>query len=62
GDNVQYGQYIGSKANELLNKAESYMKEYEDEYIIMEQYLRAAMDIDETTDTESTKSKRIVKN
>ena len=30
GDNVQYGQYIGSKANELLNKAESYMKEYED--------------------------------
>lgn len=49
GDNVQYGQYIGSKANELLNKAESYMKEYEDEYISMEHTLRAAMDIDETT-------------
>ena len=49
GDNVQYGQYIGSKANELLNKAESYMKEYEDEYISMEHILRAAMDIDETT-------------
>lgn len=49
GDNVQYGQYIGSKANELLNKAESYMKEYEDEYISMEYILRAAMDIDETT-------------
>ena len=49
GDNVQYGQYIGSKANELLNKAESYMKEYEDEYISMEHILRTAMDIDETT-------------
>ncbi len=49
GDNIQYGQYIGSKANELLNKAESYMKEYEDEYISMEHVLRAAMDIDDTT-------------
>ncbi|PTK60135.1 ATP-dependent chaperone ClpB, partial [Staphylococcus haemolyticus] len=44
-----YGQYIGAKANELLNKAESYMKEYEDEYISMEHVLRAAMDIDDTT-------------
>ena len=35
---MQYGQYIGSKANELLNKAESYMKEYED-YISMEHIL-----------------------
>ncbi|MGI8142500.1 ATP-dependent chaperone ClpB [Staphylococcus haemolyticus] len=49
GDNIQYGQYIGTKANELLNKAESYMKEYEDEYISMEHVLRAAMDIDDTT-------------
>lgn len=48
-DNIQYGQYIGAKANELLNKAESYMKEYEDEYISMEHVLRAAMDIDDTT-------------
>ena len=48
GDNIQYGQYIGAKANELLNKAESYMKEYEDEYISMEHVLRA-MDIDDTT-------------
>ena len=40
GDNIQYGQYIGAKANELLNKAESYMKEYEDEYISMEHVLR----------------------
>ncbi|MGV3095196.1 MULTISPECIES: ATP-dependent chaperone ClpB [Staphylococcus] len=49
GDNIQYGQYIGSKSNELLNKAESYMKEYEDDYISMEHVLRAAMDIDDTT-------------
>lgn len=49
GDNIQYGQYIGSKTNELLNKAESYMKEYEDEYISMEHILRSAMDIDDTT-------------
>ena len=49
GDNIQYGQYIGAKANELLNKAESYIKEYEDEYISMEHVLRAAMDIDDTT-------------
>ena len=48
GDNIQYGQYIGAKTNELLNKAESYMKEYEDEYISMEHVLRA-MDIDDTT-------------
>ncbi|MCE5089294.1 ATP-dependent chaperone ClpB [Staphylococcus devriesei] len=49
GDNVQYGQYISQKANELLNKAESYMNDYEDQYISMEHILRAAMDIDETT-------------
>ena len=47
GDNIQYGQYIGAKANELLKK-QSYMKEYEDEYISMEHVLRA-MDIDDTT-------------
>ena len=49
GDNVQYGQYISQKANELLNKAESYMNDYEDQYISMEHILRAAMGIDETT-------------
>lgn len=37
GDNVQYGQYISSKTNELLDKAEKYMKSYEDEFISMEQ-------------------------
>lgn len=49
GDNVQYGQYISQKANELLNKAESHMNDYEDQYISMEHILRAAMEIDETT-------------
>lgn len=49
GDNIQYGQYISQQANQLITKAESYMKEYEDEYISMEHILRSAMDIDRTT-------------
>ena len=49
GDNVQYGQYINAKTNELLDKAEKYMKSYEDEFISMEHILRAAIDTDETT-------------
>lgn len=49
GDNIQYGQYISQKANELFNSAESYMKSYEDEYISMEHIILAAMDIDDTT-------------
>ncbi|RXS04145.1 ATP-dependent chaperone ClpB [Staphylococcus saprophyticus] len=49
GDNVQYGQYISQKANELINKAETYMNTYEDEYISMEHIILAAMDIDDTT-------------
>lgn len=47
--NVQYGQYISPKTNELFNKAESYMSSYEDEYISMEHLLLAANDIDDTT-------------
>ena len=47
--NVQYGQYISAKTNELLDKAEKYMKSYEDEFISMEHILRAAIDTDETT-------------
>ncbi|MEB6061434.1 ATP-dependent chaperone ClpB [Staphylococcus pseudoxylosus] len=49
GDNIQYGQYISQRANELFNNAESYMKSYEDEYISMEHIILAAMDIDDTT-------------
>lgn len=48
GENIQYGQYISPKANELINKAESYMKSYEDEYISMEHLILSAMEIDET--------------
>ena len=46
GDNIQYGQYISAKANELMTKSEHYMETYEDDYISMEHLLRAAMDID----------------
>lgn len=49
GDNIQYGQYISQNANNLLNKAESYMNQYEDDYISMEHIVLAAMDIDDTT-------------
>lgn len=49
GDNIQYGQYISQNANNLLNKAETYMKKYEDEYISIEHIVLAAMDIDDTT-------------
>lgn len=49
GDNIQYGKYISPKANELLTKAESYMIDYDDEYISMEHLLLAAIAIDDTT-------------
>ncbi|RIP35767.1 ATP-dependent chaperone ClpB [Staphylococcus gallinarum] len=49
GENVQYGQYISSKANELFAKAESYMQSYDDEFISMEHLILAAIDIDSTT-------------
>ncbi|UXU56707.1 ATP-dependent chaperone ClpB [Staphylococcus agnetis] len=49
GDNVQYGQYLGSKTNEVFNKAEQYMKEYEDAFISMEHLLRAAIDVEDIT-------------
>ncbi|MCD8821067.1 ATP-dependent chaperone ClpB [Staphylococcus gallinarum] len=49
GDNVQYGQYISAKANELFTKAEDYMKSYKDEFISMEHIILSAIDIDTTT-------------
>lgn len=49
GDNVQYGEYIASSTNQLFNKAESYMKDYKDEFISMEHLVRAAIDVDTTT-------------
>ena len=49
GDNIQYGQYIGSKTNELFNKAEAIMQEYDDDFVSMEHVLLAAMAVDDTT-------------
>ena len=49
GENVQYGQYLSPKTNTLFNKAEQYMKEYDDQFISMEHILRAAIDVDDTT-------------
>lgn len=60
GDNIQYGQYISPKTNELFNSAESYMKSYEDEYISMEHIILAAMDIDETTKQYVDNKKEII--
>ncbi len=60
GDNVQYGQYISPKANELINKAEQYMKQYEDEFISMEHLLLAAMDIDDTTQQATQYKKEVI--
>lgn len=60
GDNVQYGQYISQKTNELFNKAENYMKLYEDEYISMEHIIVAAMDIDDTTQQFIANKKEVI--
>ncbi|MGW7975452.1 ATP-dependent chaperone ClpB [Staphylococcus xylosus] len=60
GDNIQYGQYISSKANELFNSSESYMKSYEDEYISMEHIILAAMDVDDTTKQYVDNKKEII--
>lgn len=60
GDNVQYGQYISAKAYELINKAEQYMKQYEDEFISMEHLLLAAMDIDDTTQQATQYKKEVI--
>ena len=60
GDNVQYGQYISQKANELFNKAEQYMKTYEDEYVSMEHIILAAMDVDEITQQYVDNKKEII--
>ncbi|ARJ14414.1 ATP-dependent chaperone ClpB [Staphylococcus lugdunensis] len=59
GDNIQYGQYISAKANELMTKSEHYMKAYEDDYISMEHVLRAAMDID-TIMQQTIENKQVV--
>ncbi|MCJ0951319.1 ATP-dependent chaperone ClpB [Mammaliicoccus sciuri] len=49
GDNVQYGQYISPKLNELFNKADKIKEEMQDEYMSMEHILKAAIEVDQTT-------------
>ncbi|WP_436878600.1 ATP-dependent chaperone ClpB [Mammaliicoccus sciuri] len=49
GDNVQYGQYISPKLNELFNKADKIKEEMQDDYISMEHILKAAIEVDQTT-------------
>ncbi len=49
GDNVQYGQYISPKLNELFNKANQIKEEMQDDFMSMEHILKAAMEVDQTT-------------
>ncbi|UXV31554.1 ATP-dependent chaperone ClpB [Mammaliicoccus sciuri] len=49
GDNVQYGQYISPKLNELFNKAAKIKEEMQDDYMSMEHILKAAIEVDQTT-------------
>lgn len=49
GDNVQYGQYISPKLNELFNKADKIKEEMQDDYMSIEHILKAAIEVDQTT-------------
>ncbi|MCJ0942597.1 ATP-dependent chaperone ClpB [Mammaliicoccus sciuri] len=49
GDNVQYGQYISPKLNELFNKADKIKEEMQDDYMSMEHILKAAIEVDQIT-------------
>lgn len=49
GDNVQYGQYVSPKLNELFNKANQIKEEMQDDFMSMEHILKAAMEVDQTT-------------
>ncbi|PTJ81864.1 ATP-dependent chaperone ClpB [Mammaliicoccus sciuri] len=49
GDNVQYGQYISPKLNELFNKADKIKEEMQDDYMSMEHILKEAIEVDQTT-------------
>ena len=49
GDNVQYGQYISPKLNELFIKADKINEEMQDDYMSMEHILKAAIEVDQTT-------------
>lgn len=49
GDNIQYGQYISPKLNELFNKADNIKEEMQDDFMSMEHLLKAAIEVDQTT-------------
>ncbi|WP_323702889.1 ATP-dependent chaperone ClpB [Mammaliicoccus sp. Dog046] len=49
GENVQYGQYISPKLNELFNKANQIKEDMNDDYMSMEHILKAAIEVDVTT-------------
>ena len=49
GDNIQYGQYISPKLNELFNKADKIKEEMQDDFMSMEHLLKAAIEVDQTT-------------
>lgn len=49
GDNVQYGQYVSPKLNELFNKANQIKEEMQDDFMSMEHILKAAMEVDQMT-------------
>lgn len=61
GENVQYGQYISPKLNELFNKADQIKESMQDEFMSMEHLLKAAMEVDQTT-KESVGNKQEVVN
>lgn len=62
GDNVQYGQYISPKLNELFNKADKIKEEMQDDYMSIEHILKAAIEVDQTTiDMVGNKKKSLMK-
>lgn len=61
GENVQYGQYISPKLNELFNKADQIKESMQDDFMSMEHLLKAAMEVDQTT-KESVGNKQEVVN
>src|SRR5699024_6704290 len=61
GDNIQYGQYISPKLNELFNKADKIKEEMQDDFMSMEHLLKAAIEVDQTTQEFVGNKKEIIK-
>nr|WP_263313852.1 ATP-dependent chaperone ClpB [Mammaliicoccus sp. Marseille-Q6498] len=60
GDNVQYGQYISPKLNELFNKANQIKEDMQDDFMSMEHLLKAAIEVDQTTKEKVGNKKEVV--